>query len=288
MKTGMLIINYNDWKTTTSLIENIYSYSCLDEIVIVDNASTDESVIQLQKIENSKVTLIENQVNLGYGSAINVGSKYLINKYQKCNIFVSNADIIIDKEEDLKDLLTSLKEKNIGVVAPVIFERGHLNRGWKLTSIWVDILLLIPGICKIVRRKKVEYPESHYQTKESIVAVVSGCFLLLKSDALVQADFFDENMFLYYEENTLARKLEKVGYCEKINNEVVVLHNHSVTIDKAMKKINKYKTQRKSQYYYEIHYNHAHGLSKVLFLILMKMGEIGFQIYYKIGDKRKS
>ena len=37
MKTGFVIVNYNDYETTTKLLGNIESYKILDEIVVVDN-----------------------------------------------------------------------------------------------------------------------------------------------------------------------------------------------------------------------------------------------------------
>ena len=50
-KIGYLIINYNDFKTTEKLINNIKDYKVIDEIVIVDNNSTDDSKNKLSKIK---------------------------------------------------------------------------------------------------------------------------------------------------------------------------------------------------------------------------------------------
>ena len=98
MKTGLVIINYNDCETTKQMLHNICDYTILDEIVVVDNCSTEDSYIELLKLENNKISIIQSDKNNGYASGMNVGAKYLIQKYKKCNIIFSNADIIIDKE----------------------------------------------------------------------------------------------------------------------------------------------------------------------------------------------
>jgi len=43
MKTGFIIINYNDFDSTKKLIDNIKNYSVIDKIIVVDNNSTDDS-----------------------------------------------------------------------------------------------------------------------------------------------------------------------------------------------------------------------------------------------------
>lgn len=41
MKTGIVVLNFNDAKETVPFVEKIKSYNILDSIVVVDNASTD-------------------------------------------------------------------------------------------------------------------------------------------------------------------------------------------------------------------------------------------------------
>ena len=99
---GFLIINYNDAESVLKLLDNIKEYRCLDLVVIVDNASTDDSYEKLKKMENQKIVVLKNPENRGYAAGINYGAKYLIELYDIENIIISNADIIIKKENDLK------------------------------------------------------------------------------------------------------------------------------------------------------------------------------------------
>ena len=99
---------------------------------------------------------------------------------------------------------------------------------------------------------------------------------------LKQVDYFDENMFLYYEENYLANKLKQIGKKEKVMLDVEVIHNHSVTIDSNISKINKYKILKKSQYYFQTNYNKANIFEKILLKISSSIGLAILRVYYKL------
>lgn len=277
MQTGIVIVNYNDYESTFKLVENIKKYKIIEKIVIVDNNSREEEKEKLRTIKHKKVKIIENSENKGYSYAINIGAKYLISLYGKCNIIVSNSDVIIKEEKNIKELLKTLLNKDVAVSSPVIFENGRLNRGWRLTSPKQDILMMLPKVYSFFEKKYRYYKEEHYKDKTSTVDVVSGCFFLIKSTVLEEIGFLDENVFLYYEENILATKLKQLGLKSVINNEVVIIHNHSVTIDKNIKRKNKLKVLRNSQFYYEEKYN---GASKFE-LLIMKMFSKFFIFFVK-------
>lgn len=271
MKTGFLIINYNDFPSTEKLIENIKNYKVLDCILIVDNCSTDDSYEKLKKLKSKKIEVIKPKENKGYGAGINFGTKYLIQKFGECNIIVSNADIIIKQEEDIKELIDASKKKEIAVVAPTILEHGVKNRGWKLSSIWQEISFSIPYFYKKLERKYHYYPEQHYQKRSTEVDVVSGCFFLIKSKVLEQIGFFDENVFLYYEENIIAKKIKDIKKKEIILNGVEVIHNHSVTIDKSLKRYQKLKQLKRSQEYYVKTYQKTTVVSRMILILLNRL-----------------
>lgn len=287
MKTGILIINYNDYPSTKKLIDNIKDYDIIDRILVVDNKSTDDSKKKLSRLKIDKLKVIVSEENKGYSSAINLGCKALIEEFKKCNIIISNADIIIDKEEDIKDLIKHLSKKEIGLVAPTIFERGNLNRGWKQPTPLTEVLLNIPYIHRFFRKKLVYYKDDHYNKDISIVDVVSGCFFLINSDMIKKINYLDENVFLYYEENILAKKLKAINKKSLIDNKTIVIHNHSVTIDKNINKIKKYKIQKTSQYYFEKNYNNANLVECFFLKLTAHITKLVLYFYYFLLDLKK-
>lgn len=276
MKTCFLIVNYNDFMNTSNLVNNIKNYKCIDEILIVDNNSSEEEKEKLKKLD---VNIIYSTENKGYSSAINIGSKYLINKYKECYIIISNADIIIDNENDIKKLIATF-DQNTAVVSPLIEQNGSFNKGWKMPSVMDEILMNIPYIHRFIKRKL----ENKLEYKVNKVDVISGCFFVIKSKVLEAIDYLDENVFLYYEENILSKKIKKINEDILINSDVIVVHNHSVTIDKNIKKINKYKILKKSQYYFNKNYNDANIIELFLLKLTYYITLVILYIYYKVLD----
>lgn len=256
---GMVIVNYNDYETTRRLLDNVKDYKVLKEIVVVDNKSTDNSLEELRKLKNKKITIIDSGENKGYSYALNVGCKYLIDKYKSLNIVISNSDIIIESELDIKDLNSYISTKNV-IVGPTIIQGNDLNRGFKIPSPWQDIKQNIVFFGKRVLAKELSYPDNYYHKDISKVDTVSGCFFMISSKHLEDMGYFDENVFLYYEENIMGIKTKKLGKNIIVCNNVDVIHDHSVSIDKSLKRIKKYDILKTSQEYFEKTYNGANKI----------------------------
>ena len=274
----MVIVNYNDNETTKRLLDNVKDYKVLKEIVVVDNKSTDNSLEELRKLKNKKITIIDSGNNKGYSYALNVGCKYLINKYKSLNIVISNSDIIIDSELDIKDLNSYISTKNV-IVGPTIIQGNDLNRGFKIPTPWQDIKQNIVFFGKRVLAKELSYPDNYYHKDISKVDTVSGCFFMISSKHLEDMGYFDENVFLYYEENIMGIKTKRLKKNIIVCNNVDVIHDHSVSIDKSLKRIRKYDILKTSQEYFEKTYNGANKIElfflKVIryltrFLLLIK------------------
>ena len=264
-KIGMVIVNYNDFKMTSRLLNNVKDYKCLEKIVVVDNNSSDDSFDKLKEFESNRITIIKNS-NRQYSSGLNVGAKYLIKKVGECNIIFSNSDIIIKGEEDLKRLSSNIN-KDVVVVGPTVKEQGALNRGWRLPTTNQEILFNIPLLSRYFKKKYLFYKEEDYQGDTTIVDVVSGCFFIVDSKFLMNNDYFDETTFLYYEEQIFAKKVKAQNKKELVNNKVTIIHDHSVSIDKSIKRVSKHAILKKSQRYFAKKYLKANIFQMTLLYI---------------------
>ena len=281
MKNGIVIVNYNDYKTTKRLIDNIKDYKVFDKIVIVDNKSSDNSLKELKKLENKRIVVIDSGKNKGYSYALNVGCKYLIDKYKECKIIVSNSDIIIQSENDIKDLFELVKGKNV-IVGPTIIEGNNLNRGWIVPKPMDDVAMNILGLYKKYQKRYLMYQDSYYNKDISKAGTVSGCFFAISSKHLEEMGYFDENVFLYYEENIMGVKTKDLGKNIIVANNIDVIHDHAVSIDKSLKRIKKYDILKNSQYYFEKTYNHASKWELFLLRLTNKITRVILLIKYMI------
>ena len=281
MKNGIVIVNYNDYKTTKRLIDNIRDYKVFDKIVIVNNKSSDNSLKELKKLENKRIVVIDSGKNKGYSYALNVGCKYLIDKYKECKIIVSNSDIIIQSENDIKDLFELVKGKNV-IVGPTIIEGNNLNRGWIVPKPMDDVAMNILGLYKKYQKRHLMYQDSYYNKDISKVGTVSGCFFAISYKHLEEMGYFDTNVFLYYEENIMGVKTRDLGKNIIVANNIDVIHDHAVSIDKSLKRIKKYDILKNSQYYFEKTYNHASKGELFLLRLTNKITRVILLIKYMI------
>ncbi len=276
-KIGFVIVNYNDYNNTLNLVNELKSFNNIDEIVVVDSSSTDGSFKNLKTIKD--ITIIETE-NLGYSHALNVGSKHLIDKYKDVNIILSNSDISI-KNKNVIEELSKMINKDTKVVMPSINENGTIKYGWKCRNKYVDLLNSIPLINRLYKNKLTFYKKDYYK---DIVEVdtIYGCFFMVDGKALKEVEYFDENVFLYYEEYILAKKMKQKKYLTKCNCNLVVYHMHNATIGTNVSRLNKYKIHSKSKLYYEKNYNNSR-----ISLLFFKLFYYINLVPYKLRAKKK-
>ena len=283
-----VIINYNTKALAEKLVANVKDYQSVSKILIVDNASTDDSYQELKKLENDRIEVLQAEENKGFSAGMNIGAKRAIELFSKCDIIFSNTDIIISSEETIEILQTALKMRRVAVAAPVVFQENTISRGWKIPSAKEEILINLPGIGKKFQKKYMFYDEDHYKGKYSYVEAVSGCFFMIKSEALKRVNYFDENVFLYYEENILGEKLRNSSYTLVICNEALIIHDHSVSIDHNVGTINKFKILKTSQRYFQKKYHYAteKEIRKLKFTSNLTLITIYIRVFLKGGFKK--
>ena len=103
MKTGIVVLNYNDAKETVNFVNQIKNFKIIDEICVVDNGSNDNSLELLQTLTDVK--LIPLTENRGYAAGNNAGLKYLYEQE-----FVGDMDSIKDTtvEDSIDDIIEIL------------------------------------------------------------------------------------------------------------------------------------------------------------------------------------
>ena len=186
-----------------------------------------------------------------FGSGINFGLKYL-ESLHVLYTFISNSDVVIYSENDLKKMITY--KEDIHILGPVIREHTGYNRGWKVPSNGLLFLQSLPFIYRFFANKN-RYPDDFYSKDFLSVEAVSFCFFFVSISSIRNVGYFDENIFLYFEENVMSSKFDKKGIY--LCNNVEVFHNHSVTINKNLNRVKKYRTLSQSRRYFAKYYNHA-------------------------------
>ncbi|MBP3769952.1 MAG: glycosyltransferase family 2 protein [Lachnospira sp.] len=289
--TAIVILNYNDYKVTLEMINNIKNFDCLNYIIIVDNCSTDKSVEQIEPICNEKIILLKAESNRGYAAGNNIGCKYAAEKLNVQNVIVSNPDIICS-EEDMQKVIDTLNS-DTAMATGVIYNRDKSGKykifssfGWRV-PMYKDLLtncFLILYKLKRTRNRGIYFNYNELKNNKYLrVEAVPGCFFAIKSDVLKDIDYFDERTFLYYEENILGYKLKAENYKVIICTDAKVYHCENVYKNNNLKKrMFTYRKTLNSADVYMRYYLNKNKIFIALFHMCFWLGRIEGYILKKI------
>lgn len=285
-KVDIIVLNYNDYKTTSNFIESVKDYKNINHIVVVDNNSTDNSLEILSKYKSDKIHVIKSDKNGGYSYGNNYGIKYAINKFNSDYIVISNPDVFF--EEEIIDSMVSIysKEEKIGIVAPTMLINGELKwTSWKLSS-FKDDLISTSHFLKDKFGDDTLYPKEHFKGEYSFVDVLPGSLFMIPASVIEEIGFFDEDVFLYCEERMLSKRLLDRGYRNIILNNKTYDHQHSASIGKNIKNsIRIYKIMSESVYIYNVKYRKIGLLKRLIYKSFVNIMIIRMKLESIKGDK---
>ena len=278
---GCVVLNYNDADTTLDLLKRIKPMVIIDQIVLVDNKSTDNSLERLIEQESNKVHVVCAKKNGGYGSGNNVGIGYLRKNYSCDYIIIANPDVIFD-ESVIKKMVNEFDEDTV-IVAPLTLDskkERQLPIAWKVPTVKDYFLFSSIVLNKIF--KPFQYPTQFFNTDICEVDCVQGCLFML-NNSLIEDKLYDENIFLFFEESCIGKQFKDKGYKTKLLMNVDYIHNHSVSINKAFNsEARKRKITLDSFYTYFEDYYTLSGFTKGIMRIYKKFIYIENYILLKI------
>ena len=204
---SIIIPHHNNENILLNCLKSIYksTYSNF-EIIVVDNASTDNSIKQA-KLSYPNIRVIESSDNLGYAGGCNHGTKEAIGKY----LFFLNNDTIIDSD-CLEALVNKLKSnKNIASVQPKILNLKNKNyfdyAGGSGGYIDYLVFPFTRGrIFNTIEKDKKQYDDSRK------IFWASGAGFLTRKNIFNQLFKFDESFFAHMEEIDYHWKSYLAGY----------------------------------------------------------------------------
>ena len=226
MKVSVVTPNYNGLKFLNSYFETLLIQSrFIEEIIIIDNASTDGSVEFIEGFINSSsypidIRLIRNEDNLGFAPAVNQGIELAKCEY----IYSINNDIELEwncLEEIIKAMEDSIKlgENPFSIQSKMI---QHYNRD--LIDDAGDEYTILAWTKKMGDGEPIE----RYNEKREIFSSCAGAALYRKS-VLEKIGLFDENFFAYVEDVDLSYRAQIYGYRNYFCPESIVYHYGSGT-----------------------------------------------------------
>lgn len=269
MKINCVVLNYNDAETVTKLVHMIHDYDYLEQIVVVDNASADDSWEHLEILKDEKTTVIRTEKNGGYGAGNNAGVRYAAEVNGATHVLIVNPDVVFTENCVIQMSRIFSKHPDVGVVAASmedeVFGQGNSHNGWRLHGFLGELLAMGP-VSRRVFRLFLQYPESYFRNKKAVyVDAVHGSMLMVDTKAFHDCGGYDEGIFLYQEEAVLGWRMKTSGYRTVLLLNQTYQHQHSVTISKSYDSLSKrQKLRNESTLYYMEHYLYINPLQQCL------------------------
>lgn len=288
MKNCLIVLNYNDYETTSKFINKVKNYNSIDKIIIVDNNSSDNSYEKLVDFRSNNIHVIKSDKNGGYSYGNNIGIKYAIENFNPEFVIISNPDVVFEDEVIIKMMDVYSKFNNIGIVAPRMIDKSNQASCWKLPKYHIDLLLASTVISRIIGNPY-KYKEKELSSEINYVDVLAGSFFMIKSDVIKEIEYMDEDVFLYCEEAIMSYKLLNKNYKNILLTTDEFVHEHSVSINKSIQsRVRQHEILYRSKLIYYKKYEKISRIKELIMVLIFKIGliekKILFYIKEKIGD----
>lgn len=211
-----IVVNHNAGvlleKCITSLLKSRLELPL--EIIVVDNASTDNSLAPILGLQKYKqpIKIIRIGKNVGFPRAYNIGIKHSSGDYY---LFI-NPDAYVEENTLAVVLAALIKDPAAGMAtACVINPDGSEQRGCRRN--FPDFKSAISdtfGLYKIFPHQFPNFNQTQMAMPTTIVAVpaISGAFMLIKKSALQKVGLWDEAYYLHNEDLDLCKRFGDAGY----------------------------------------------------------------------------
>lgn len=269
MTLSIIVVNFNTYSYLARCLDSIYSAGLKSdsvEIIIVDNASSDDSASKIRK-NYSHVRLIVNKKNIGFARANNQAIKRAKGKF----ILFLNPDTVISRGA-IHTVLNFIQDhKEVGVATcKVELSSGEIDdachRGFPTP--W-NALCQFTGLASLFPQSTV-FNGYHlgYKNINKIHEIDScaGAFMMVRKIAGDDTGWFDKNYFWYGEDLDFCYRIKKAGWKIFYIPKVKIIHykgvasgikRHSQKISSADRKTQIFATKARfevMEIFYKKHY----------------------------------
>ena len=209
LNISMVLYHPNWEQEVLPLVEELLRVQNLRKIYLLDN-SEDRKIHPKSEIKHTKLRYMHMPENLGYGKAHNIALRE--SAYYKTELhLVMNSDIVV-KAEDIDAMHNwMLANPEVGQLMPkVVHPDGKQQFLAKRLPTPLDVFgrRFLPQWMTRKRNQRYELRDKNLERPVN-APYLSGCFMLLRTEAAVNAGLFDERFFMYPEDIDLTRRIHR-------------------------------------------------------------------------------
>ncbi|MDH3941523.1 MAG: glycosyltransferase family 2 protein [Xanthomonadales bacterium] len=217
VQIDVVIVNYNAGDALVRCVSSVLSQQTPVRITVTDNASTDDSMKQLQSAfaGSAQVKLIANDTNLGFARAVNAAvsrigeaARYLLILNPDCELLTGSLPLLVAALD---------QDTGAAIAGPAVVDRqGQPMKGTmrRFPNPW-NAFLTFSGLWRMGRffpafqgvDGSTRLPATTVEAE-----AVSGACMLLRADLFHQVNGLDESYGLHCEDLDLMFRLRERGY----------------------------------------------------------------------------
>ncbi len=283
---SVIIVNWNTKELIQNCLESVYRTmgNLTFEIIVVDNASSDGSLILLDEKYPHAIKIC-NQENRGFGAANNQAFAIMKGKYA----LLLNTDAMLTP--DTANKLWSFAEAHpqAAIICGQLLNAG----GKKQNSVaaFPTLLTLATNISLLEYLFPKYYPSKRYEHKDPIkIDSAIGACMLIRKKALDEVGFFDERYFFFFEETDLAYTIKRSGWFAYQVPDALIYHLQGQSIGHNIRsRIEFYRSRYQflRKWHSPVYYYSARGVIILRLIIDWLLSFISITVTFSLAKKAK-
>lgn len=208
---AVVVVNWNGAGVLGSCIESLLRQECqrLLSIVVLDNASTDDSLAVLEPF-GSEIEVVRSSENLGFGRGNNEAFRRVSSEF---SIFL-NPDTELVAPDAIERMLAPLADPRIGAVGPRLLNAdGTTQQSCSAVPTVAGTIAAVLGLPRLLpdrlRRRWAPVLWSH--DRPTTTGWVSGACVAMRSADYRRIGGFSERTFMYGEDLELGYRVALLG-----------------------------------------------------------------------------
>ncbi len=216
---SICVLNYNGQRFLEGCFESLLAMTYpreLLELILVDNASTDES-LEFMRTRYPQVRLLRRDRNEGFSKANNFAATMATGKY----VAFLNNDMRVDREWAVEMVRPLSRGASVVCTASKILSRD----GKRIDFVGGGINFYGHGLSDAYDTPN----DDRLYTEEKPIPFACGGAMLIDRQVFLSVGGFDEDLYAYFEDTDLGWRLWVLGYEVIFAPKAVVYHHHHGT-----------------------------------------------------------
>ena len=258
---SIIIVNWNGGELLTRAVESVIRNppSIEYDILIIDNASTDDSLELLRASvvaqglrENDRLTIVENQTNVGFGRANN--QAFALTDAPLVLLLNPDTEVTPGSIDRLIRTIDSMAR--VGVAGPKLLNAdGSLQvSAWRNPPAAWEIMLSQLKLYQLLpRRFRGELLlGGHWDHgRERAVPMLSGAAMLVRRKVIEEVGGFDERFHMYGEDNEWCLRIARAGWLLVFQPAAIILHHGAKSSLQRWNNLEKLRVQLEANYFFQ-------------------------------------